>query len=516
MSLQGVMRCGLVIAALGLPACVVMPEEASLSFASSLQSDGPNLLMQNQAMSDLEGHLRSYVFQPTFDARMNHLLNLTAPGLSLDITELRRIAHELDQGAEANVIRLFGRQPSGTGPCAVEPTMATPYRTLDDMSEQGPIVWQFVAGDCADGKTNGLATVTSQDGTKTFTGQFVDGKALDGVYQDRVHNVVLVGRLAEPGERSRMAWRQEDQGKLPVYYVGGSVDGRLNGVGAYAQRRTDVDLLLAEAGHYQDGRLNGFGARHVLMSFLGDGRTWGVWLGNWQHGRAHGLAGWTNNADQLVVGTYENGTLHGVAGSYFINLGDMLGTESWFRFGGYQNGERHGSHVIARGWTGMEAQEEWSHGNLVGDDSFDIGQFLALGSGMALIGIADIPDTAKIQLGGAYVADVMGGGDGSMTTATGLAIANSIASQNVASRNVSSAAASATQASSQAGVQYESYSFTCDHGGSYTIDVPYLDAGRVSYKKAYAKAMACNEVGNMATVIRDCERVYGNKVCVEQ
>jgi hypothetical protein len=87
----------------------------------------------------------------------------------------------------------------------------------------------------------------------------------------------------------------------------------------------------------------------------------------------------------------------------------------------------------------------------------------------------------------------------------------------MAAQNASSAAAqSSSLASSQAEVRHESYSFICDHGGSYTIDVPYLDAARVSYKKAYAKAMACNEIDSMAGVISDCERVFGNKLCVEQ
>lgn len=511
MPLRGLMRCSLVIAALGLPACTVTPKEASQDFASNLRSDGPNSLLRNQAMRDLEGNLRGYVLQPTPDARMNHLLDLATPDLSLDIAEFRSIAHELDQGAEANVVRLFGRQPSGTGPCAVEPTMATPFRAVDDTSDQGPIVWQFVAGGCADGKANGLATVKSQDGTKTFTGQFADGEALeDGVYQDRAHHVVRVGPLAAPGERSHAVWRREAPGKTPVYYIGDSVDGRSDGVGAYAYRYTDVGLWLIEAGHYRDDRLNGFGARHVLMSFLDGGRTWGAWIGNWQRGKTHGLAGWTNDADQLLVGTYENGTLHGIAGSYFASLEDPFGTESWFRFGGYENGERHGGHVVAKAWTGIETQERWNHGSFVGDDNFDIGQLLALGGGAALIGMADIPDAAKLQLGGAYAADVMAGGNGSMTTVAGAAIASSMASQNA-----SSAALPATQTSSQAEMRHESYSFTCDHGGSHTINVPYLDAALVSYKKAYAKAMACNEIDNMATAISDCERVFGNRMCAE-
>lgn len=510
MPLRRLMRCSLVIAALGLPACTVMPEEASQDFASNLRSDGSNPLLRNQAMRGLEGNLRDYVLRPTPDARMNHLLDLAAPELSLDIAELRSIAHDLDQGVEANVVRLFGRQPSGNGPCAVEPTMATPYRAFDDTSDQGPIVWQFVVGGCTDGKANGLATVRSLDGTKTFTGQFADGEASDGVYQDHAHHVVRVGPLAAPGERSHTAWLRKAPGKIPVYYVGDSVDGRSDGVGAYAYRYTDIGLWLMEVGRYRESRLNGFGARHVLMNFLDGGRTWGVWIGNWQRGKTHGLAGWTNDADQLLVGTYENGTLHGIAGSYFASLEDPFGTERWFRFGGYQNGERHGGHVVAKAWTGIETQERWNNGSFVDDDSFDFGQLLALGGGAAIIGMADIPDTAKLQLGGAYAADVMSGGNGGMTMATGAAIASSMASQNA-----SSVASSATQTSSQAEMRYESYSFTCDHGGSYTIDVPYLDATRVSYKKAYAKAMACNEIDNMATAISDCGRVFGNKTCAE-
>lgn len=505
-------KIGLIAIAVGLSSCQtdVSPTQAASTFKTNLQADGINPLVRYPALQKIEIELRDYVMQPTPDMQMDMLIQLTAS--EIGAARFRQEIASLDKGAEALIAARYSGSPATGGSCVVEPTVQ-PYR----LKSQAPasIDWSFQNGTCVDGKAEGVASVVSPDGNYRFTGMFKNGRAIEGIFQDASMNLVYDGALSQDGEAVQASFRHHRQGNQPLYYVGWLQNGLPNGKGVVAVSDVYGALQVTSVGGFKDDALEGFGARRNIMNFEGGGRKWGAWIGNWSNGRTHGIAGYTNDADTIFVGTYENGQGNGLGGMYYADLYDSVGGVRSFRFGGYRNGQRHGGHIIQNAWSGFEAREVWNNGRLVEDDSFDFGQVFALAAGTALIGAADIPSAAKVQLGGAYAADVLGNTGGGNTLNTANRLSNNIAA-NRPLTGPNAARPTTAAASAGGAMRQENYSFTCAAGDSYTIPVPYRDASKLGVKKAYAKTMACNEVGNWSKAIADCERTFGNKTCQEQ
>lgn len=193
------------------------------------------------------------------------------------------------------------------------------------------------------------------------------------------------------------------------------------------------------------------------------------------------------------------------------------------------------------------------------DSGFDFGQVLALGLGVAMISGADLPGVDKMQLGQAFVSDVLGDGDGSalmntlVSAAPGAVEGDSLfaggmsfqapglngllgdlaqqalggpsrASGGAASSGVPTAAAStgkapqATPAAAPSGgaAQSETYSFTCPHGGSYSIPVTYRNASCGAAMKTFARVYSCNLIDDFASAGQRCQQACGNAQCAEQ
>ncbi|MFD2265173.1 hypothetical protein ACFSM5_19880 [Lacibacterium aquatile] len=486
----------------------ITPTAASTDFRSNLMSDGPNPLVKYPALRQIEVQLRDYVMQPTPDMKTDYLIAVGAP--EIGAAHVRQSVSELNQGADALIAQRYGAPSAPNGSCGVEPTAELPFRPVEQAIK--PVDWMFLSGACVDGKANGIASVRSADGVQHFTGQFVDGRAVDGIYQDTAQNLLYVGPISQSGEPVRASLRHQWPGKSVVYYIGDLQGGLANGKGVSVSPSSVGGLHLNTAGQFAATKLNGFGTYQSLMNFGDGGRKVGAWIGSWADGKAHGLAGNTNDADSLFVGTYEHGQGNGVGGMYYADL-TPLSTYRAFRFGGYRGGKRDGGHLIQNAWSGMEAREVWRNGLMIEDDTFDFGQIFALAGGAAVLGMSNIPAAAKVQMGGAYTADVMGNTGGSNTINTANALAGGAAAGRpgmIGGRPVSSSVAPA------GAMRTESYSFTCAHSGSHTIQIPYRDASKLPIKKAYTKTMACNETDNWSKALADCNRAFGNQSCQEQ
>lgn len=195
------------------------------------------------------------------------------------------------------------------------------------------------------------------------------------------------------------------------------------------------------------------------------------------------------------------------------------------------------------------------------ESGFNFGQLLALGLGAAMIGSSDLPGADKLQIGQAFVSDVMGAGDGkalfnsmmaNMPTGGGSLFDGStsfaapgldgmiagiagaavggggtigqgmagqgIAGQGIAGRKVGGSAVGGSAAgggAQQAAARSENYSFTCPTGQNYSIPVSYKNASCGAAMKNFARVFSCNLINDMGSAQSRCQQACGNAQCAE-
>lgn len=176
----------------------------------------------------------------------------------------------------------------------------------------------------------------------------------------------------------------------------------------------------------------------------------------------------------------------------------------------------------------------------------DFGQVLALGLGVAMISGADLPGVDKMQLGQAFVSDVLGEGDGTAlmsalsSAGAGAGGAGSLFSGGMsfdapgldgmlagiaqqaaggpAAAPAGAAAPTAVPAAAASGgaPTTETYSFSCPSGASYSIPVSYRNAACGAAMKTFARVYSCNLIDDFAAAGQRCQQACGNAQCAEQ
>jgi len=182
-----------------------------------------------------------------------------------------------------------------------------------------------------------------------------------------------------------------------------------------------------------------------------------------------------------------------------------------------------------------ELEEEEVAGDL-------FGQVLAMGFGVAIIGSSDLPSFDKLQLGQAFVSDVLGDGDGTamMSMVTGMAgaaggiddnpftggmnfnapglnsiVQGAMGGTAAGSGGTTARVASGGTAASAGALKQDRYSFSCPMGGSHTISVPYKTQACGTAAKDFARTYACNLIDDFAKVQRQCQQACGHPQCAE-
>jgi len=209
----------------------------------------------------------------------------------------------------------------------------------------------------------------------------------------------------------------------------------------------------------------------------------------------------------------------------------------------------------AEAYRRQQAEEAASGG-------FSFGQALALGLGAAVIGGADLPGVDKIELGQAFVGDVLGGGEGtalmnsfigamegetggdslfsggvdfqapglngmlatlmqdSLAGPSGGGSGTAVPAPTPAPAPTAAPAPASTGVSAAAGgagpARSESYSFSCPSGASYSIPVSYRKASCGEAMKNFARVYSCNLIGDFASAGQRCQQACGNAQCAEQ
>ena len=144
------------------------------------------------------------------------------------------------------------------------------------------------------------------------------------------------------------------------------------------------------------------------------------------------------------------------------------------------------------------------------DDGLSFGQVLALGLGAAVLGAADIPSADAVEIGGAFVSDVLTQGQ---SDALG-SVADSQRDRAAAAAGSGAASPSAAPAAG-AGYSNETVTLSCPGGASSSVPLQYKTQDCRSAMIAYWKAYACNQIGDIASATQQCKAACGNAQCRE-
>lgn len=138
------------------------------------------------------------------------------------------------------------------------------------------------------------------------------------------------------------------------------------------------------------------------------------------------------------------------------------------------------------------------------------GQVLALGLGGLALSQADIPSADMVEIGGAFVGDVLTGGQsnalaGVIRERQGLAAA--------AAANTATAGTNAAPA--RADYRQEEVTITCPSGASSRMPISYRTSACRSAMVDYARVYSCNMIGDIAGATQACKSACGNAQCRE-
>ncbi|WP_133125824.1 hypothetical protein [Thalassospira marina] len=515
---------GLLLAtAMLLAGCSVTGEEAHQSLVEEIQYRGHNPFIKAAEVKELEKRIQAISLAPDlyddpfgvqFNPRNMAILDnfkdqYDHPGMMRDINLAR-------QGFDAAVTAHYPRIGLATN-CDLASRDGY-FMNNDDQPHQ--FDWQFIQGDCEDGLVQGVARVTATKPAKAdFVGRFDRGTMLEGVFtttQPDGARIIQIGGVSFDGRVARLLSSKFNVNGYQWHRFGDfAANNKFDGFGINVWGYTNK-MTVRAVGTFDNDELEGFAGKQELRT-VGDGKFWATWLGMYSKGTLNGLGAWTNGISHIKVGQWQDGEMNGVGYGQFASYESDYHE---FYAGRFEKGERQGAfQVLAQNSFGEGTKvEQYQNGNYIDDseDDFDFGQLFAVAAGAAIIGGADIPDAAKVDIGTAFMADVM-----SDTGTTNMqSLQNTYQQQLQRNNNVPAVAGTAQQASATAkpagGLKTYNAKITCeDTGVTNTIPVPYrTEACRIAAID-FAQTFACNKL-DQDRVTRNCQSACGDPQCLQQ
>jgi hypothetical protein len=148
---------------------------------------------------------------------------------------------------------------------------------------------------------------------------------------------------------------------------------------------------------------------------------------------------------------------------------------------------------------------------------FSFGQILALGLGAAVIGVADIPATDALRIGGAFASDVLSGGKTNALNqfiSTQQSAAAAAAGGRAAGLGPSSTPG-APPGSATATYKNEQVTVSCPSGVSSVIPISYKTAACRDAMVTFAKVYSCNLIDDFASAGATCQSACGDPQCLQ-
>lgn len=412
----------LIASQLLLSGCATTAIEANNDYAADLRNYGPNPLIKAPVLRDLEARMRAMAmasdsigpewgeqFNPRNQALLDNFSNYyNHAELMADI----RLARA---GFDHAVALSYPNIGSATE-CALA---STDGYFFNDSDEPTRFDWRFVQGDCVDGLAHGIARVSAPTANAQFVGRFERGNMIEGIFtmqrQDGARTMQIGG--VPRGESTARLLTSQLKPSGYQWHLYGDFDsqGDFQGFGMNISNYTNK-MEIRTVGHMIDSRLEGFGAKQRDRDW-GDGQIAHVWLGDYKDNNLNGLGGWTNGVSTINVGEWKDGKLEGIG--YGSHMPDGVLYHEYY-VGRYVDGDKQGwfdYQSINTFSQTHNARKEFDEGYLIdideGGSGIEFGQVFAIAAGAAIIGTADIDSASKAEIGGAFMADMIGSGNGS-------------------------------------------------------------------------------------------------------
>ena len=414
--------CALMVAFALLGGCATTSVEAQSDYVSELNKYGTNPLIKAPILRDLESRIRTVVMAPnphtdqpatTFSPRNKALLDNFSEHYdhSLLMEDITLARAGFDRAVAARYPELGNETACGLA--------NSDAHFPNSGKEPTQFTWQFEQGDCVNGLAHGVARLSAPTANARFVGRFEQGQMIEGIFEMQRSDgarVIQLGGIPTTEHTARLLTSKIENSGYQWHRYGDFDDrGEFEGFGINVVNYVNL-MEVRDVGLMHNSRLHGFGALQRRRTW-GDGKIPNVWLGEHVNGKLHGLAAWSNTVDTMRIGEWEEGRLNGVVyGS--DKLEGLLFHE--FFVGRYVDGEKQGwfdYYSINTLDTHRTERKEFEDGYLVaiddGKEDIEFGQIFAIAAGAAIIGTADIDSASKAEIGGAFMADMIGSGNGS-------------------------------------------------------------------------------------------------------
>lgn len=141
------------------------------------------------------------------------------------------------------------------------------------------------------------------------------------------------------------------------------------------------------------------------------------------------------------------------------------------------------------------------------ESGLSFGQLLALGLGAAAMSMADIPSADAAQIGGAFVTDVLSGGQTSAL--------EQMTKRPTVGGSPSASADGMPSGTATATYRNDQVTITCPSGVSSTIPISYKTEQCRSAMVNFAKVYSCNLIDDFNSAAAQCQSACGHPQCQE-
>ncbi|WP_417222414.1 hypothetical protein [Amphritea sp.] len=391
------------------------------NFVSDLHKQGDNPFILEPELKDLEEKVQSIamaerkydapyhlIFDPRNEAIISYFQDSFNKPTMMEMINLARA------GYDAAVAAHYPHIGSERG-CDLVDNGA--YAVTDEVNKE-QFKWRFVRGECSDGLAHGVGETVDEKLNAHFVGRFDQGVMVEGVFTMPLKDgmkLIQMGEVPSKDHTARLLTTKVRKDGYQWHRYGDFKDGVINGFGINIWGYTNL-MIVRSIGEYKNGAFEGFAAQQKLRPW-GDGKVWNTWIGNYADGELNGPGAWTNGVSKLLVGYWKEGKLHGQGYGAYVN--QYYTNESYT--GTYVNGKREGAFRVqtiadigdrVQHFTRIYSDDKLIDDGIEDSAAPDLGKFIALGAGLAVIGSAGISDTKKVDIGNAFAKDVLVGGDG--------------------------------------------------------------------------------------------------------
>ncbi len=484
-------------ASLLLGGCATQHED----FVAYLQKHGPNPFIVEPELRDLEEKIRTIamadrkygapyhlVFDPRNEAIIGYFRDYFDKQTMMEMINLVRAGYD-----EAVAAR-YPRIGSETGCSLVDNGAYVVTPEVDRVQFE----WRFVQGECSGGLAHGIGKAFDEKLNAQFVGRFDQGAMVEGVFLLPLEDegkVIQLGEVPGNSGSARLLTTKITKGGYQWHRYGDFTDGPGRGFFVNIWGYTNL-MLIRSIGEIKNGNFDGFAAIQRLKPW-DDIEVWNTWIGHFVDGKLNGPGAWSNSNTKLRVGYWKDDSLHGrVYGEYAKSAYQDL-----CFVGTYADGKREGVFKVREradlGDRFRDFMEVYADGEFIDDNrqdspAFDFGKVIALGAGMTVIGTADIPDTAKVDIASALAKDVLAGGDGQNLNA-------------LKQKNAATGTGQTLPADDQ-GI----FQLSCYDSGSF-ICIDYTLYSRAKNEQFRAQ---CSRGGNR--VIASCDKTTRQAICSHQ